>query len=343
MTIQPIHCGDSIGVIDVLPVADAGIPLGIAGEEGGHRDIRIGHELRGGNGTVVLHISQGGSELLIVATGVIGAHIIAVIGAGSGLVQIAGAHALAADEGLADDVQGVLGGPGLQHRAALAVAYIVVAGVAGEEGTGGAVAEGHLAGLDHAAGGGLAGAAGGVADHLAQAGLQIGGLAVRGAPAALAGLQDKEELAIGVGLLQPALLLKEGVGVRNAVGQGYDGDVGAEGGVLAHIELEGAAGGLAVLEGVGVIADDGVLIDFSAVDGQGAGLAAPAGVGEQIPVEIGGRGGGRGGAHRQAQDQGHCQKQGQSSFAHDDFLLIPSFVGAYWARASLSAESKDSN
>lgn len=105
-------------------------------------------------------------------------------------------------------------------------------------------------------------------DHLAQAGLQIGGLAVRGAPAALAGLQDKEELAIGVGLLQPALLLKEGVGVRNAVGQGYDGDVGAEGGVLAHIELEGAAGGLAVLEGVGVIADDGVLIDFSAVDGQ---------------------------------------------------------------------------
>lgn len=86
-------------------------------------------------------------------------------------------------------------------------------------------------------------------------------------------------------------------------GRGYDGDVGAEGGVLAHIELEGAAGGLAVLEGVGVIADDGVLIDFSAVDGQGAGLAAPAGVGEQIPVEIGGRGGGRGGAHRQAQDR----------------------------------------
>lgn len=42
-------------------------------------------------------------------------------------------------------------------------------------------------------------------DHLAQAGLQIGGLAVRGAPAALAGLQDKEELAIGVGLLQASL------------------------------------------------------------------------------------------------------------------------------------------
>ena len=113
--------------------------------------------------------------------------------------------------------------------------------------------------------------------------------------------------------------------------------------MLAHIELEGAAGGLAVLEGVGVIADDGVLIDFSAVDGRGAGLAAPAGVGEQIPVEIGGRGGGREAPTDRPRTRAIARSRDKARLRMMISSLIPSFVGACWARASLSAGSKDSN
>ena len=212
LIVHALAVGGGHAVVGGLPVVHAGL-VGGAGEPGGHGHVSLGD---------LLHIArlQGSQELLVgVEALAVAAGVLAGVQHAAGLGQGGLTGGSPVHEGLADDEDGVLGGPDLQGGGTLAIAHQVELAEGGE----------------HIDAGGVVAAA-----HKGHGGVHVGLLGGRVGPAVRAGLQHVQALALLIHQVDPALVLQELLGVH-PVGDGHHGEVGADGGLGRDVHGDGAA------------------------------------------------------------------------------------------------------
>ena len=216
------------------------LAAGVVGQPGGH-----GHVL-GGHFAGDPHLGQG----LVQHVGDVAVGADPVIQGGAHAVQVGVARGGPAHIGLADDEDGIGGGPALHSGGAGAVAGHIELAVGGE----------HILAVDVVA-----------ALQEGDGGVHIGLLRGRVGPALHAGLQHEQGLSLLVHQVDPALVLQELSGVH-PVGDGHDGEVGADGGLGRDIHGDAAAiVQLAVavhVDALGIPAGQGQLRRLGVVIGQ---------------------------------------------------------------------------
>ena len=196
------HVAGGLPIVDVAAVS-------VVDEPGGNGDLGLGDHLHA-------HLLEGALEVGDVG---VAAGLDAVVLSLADLGQLVGGDTLAVHIDLADDKDGILGGPQLHGSAALAVSGQIELTEGGED----AHAVGVAAASQEADGGG-----------------DVVGLFLSGAPAVGTGLQNEQAFALLVGQRDPAVLGQEFQSVH-AVRHGHHGEVGADGGLFGDVDLDGAA------------------------------------------------------------------------------------------------------
>ena len=213
-----------VAVVGGKPVRHI-IRHGAAGKPGGNRHILAG-DLRH------TALFQNSEELFVsLEARVIAAGVGAVVEGGSSLIQHALFHTGTIHIGLADDKNGVRGGPELQRSRARAIAHQIELAIGGEHG--------NVVGVSRTL-------------QEADGRVNIVALFLGRAPAVFAGLQDEQALALLIRQVDPAVGLQELIGIH-AVGHRNHGEVRPDGGLFGDIDLHGT--GLAVyVDVLGVVA-----------------------------------------------------------------------------------------
>lgn len=135
--------------------------------------------------------------------------------------------------------------------------------MSGKDGAGSPIGEGNRSGLEEAVGG-RTGIKGRIAHGLTDTDVQIITLGFDGTPGAIRRFQNKEQLAILIGLLNPSLFFQKSVGICDSIRNGDYGNIAAQGGVFWHIQLDCTA----IAQGIAVISGQGMFIDLRTVNGK---------------------------------------------------------------------------